>query len=194
MDFPSIWQTVPEDDLRCGSGPLCFDELQKICCSVDMESQLCGEFDFVTTPAKNVAGAIGRTSNVHTRFHNCIQTAYVSNGWPFRRNTNIRTNPFNFADMHTWNSKGSVTTNWQISFHGPRSDGALVIDISYSTYRDNFGGAAVGDQNRDGKSNTITDAAIATSKALLNTILEIYNLNNTNTNIGLILLTTTHPR
>lgn len=78
-DLPSIWQTVPDDDLRCGSEPLCFDEVPKIRCSVDMESQLCGEFDFITTPAKNVAGAISRTSNVHTWFHNCIQTAYVSN-------------------------------------------------------------------------------------------------------------------
>lgn len=67
---------------------------------------------------------------------------------------------------------------------------ALVIYTSYSTYRDNFGGSVVGDQNKDGKSNTIYYAAIAASTALLNTILEMDRFDNSNTNKELIFFDT----
>lgn len=263
QDFRSFWfdrisrnplmmPTNLDNDLRCGSGPLCFDEFPRIRCSVDFESEFCGKFDFLTTSAK---GAVDRTNNVYDWFHECIQTAYIDKGGPCKINNWIKPTPFRFTHMNTWWRTGSDTTNWTMTFEG-RSGGdgkieylcprgnegkaiidemlrffslvsdagyfgmkpaectkaptpspticaeedsllnnppiyiALVIDVSYSTYRDSFGGIWVGDQNWDGKANTISDAAIAASKALLRTILEMENLNNMNTNIGLILFDT----
>eukprot|EP00934_Nitzschia_sp_Nitz4_P005322 Nitzschia sp. Nitz4//scaffold410_size10010//2943//7146//NITZ4_009085-RA/size10010-snap-gene-0.9-mRNA-1//1//CDS//3329551310//5312//frame0 len=65
----------------------------------------------------------------------------------------------------------------------------LVVDTSYSTYQGTFE-TPVGDQNNDGKEDTIMDAEIAAAKALLNTIIETDQLNNDNVNIGLVLFDT----
>jgi hypothetical protein len=68
---------------------------------------------------------------------------------------------------------------------------AVVIDISYSTYLTAFDGkTAVGDVNNDGTANTILDAEIAAVLALLNEIARSDILDNSNTDIGIILFDT----
>ena len=67
---------------------------------------------------------------------------------------------------------------------------AVVVDMSYSTYKYTFDGTPIGDVNNDGKPNTILDAEIQATIELLKVIQEDDNLNNANTNIGLVVFDT----
>jgi hypothetical protein len=66
---------------------------------------------------------------------------------------------------------------------------AVVIDISYSTYRESFGGS-IGDVNGDGKSNTILDAELKAILDLLDVIAAEPDLNNDSVDIGIIIFDT----
>lgn len=63
---------------------------------------------------------------------------------------------------------------------------ALVVDLSFSTYAENFAGTSIGDVNGDGKKNTILDAEIKAVDELLNAIAEEGVLDNGNSEVGLI--------
>ena len=62
--------------------------------------------------------------------------------------------------------------------------------MSYSTYETQFLGTSVGDVNNDGAADTILDAEIKASLELLEVILNDENLDNDNTNIGLVVFDT----
>jgi hypothetical protein len=61
----------------------------------------------------------------------------------------------------------------------------IVIDVSYSTFREDFGGSAIGDINNDGKKNSVLDAELKAVLDLLDVIAEDPDLNNDNVNIGI---------
>ena len=67
---------------------------------------------------------------------------------------------------------------------------AIVVDMSYSTYKYTFDGTPIGDVNSDGKPNTILDAEIQATLELLKVIQDDENLDNSNTNIGLVVFDT----
>jgi hypothetical protein len=266
-DHPTIWQTVPDDKLFCGSGPFCYDGFPRIRCSIDTPSNFCGDFDFILSPADGVEAPVERTSDVFEWFRTCIETAYVYDGGPCTINPKFNASTFLYDDsVQEFRFAGSGTKPYRFNFRtlipnpfeefrvqyvcspgveglqqveameeffemvengigfGPSASElfleepwectdsptmtptvcavedsffnnpplyiGLVLDISYSTYRDDFGGTDVGDQNGDGKADTILDASIKAAKALLETVLETENLDNSNTNIGVIVFDT----
>jgi hypothetical protein len=77
-EAPMVWETSDALNLKCGSGPFCYDDKPKTQCRVDPYSENCGPFDYLVEGVNDYSS---RTGDVWEWFLECIDSYGCSKTW-----------------------------------------------------------------------------------------------------------------